>query len=310
VDAEIQPTRRALIVPGLRFDYARDSGHSDLSPRINARYDLVGGRAEEDRPLEARRKRTTVKGGVGVYYQAPQFQETDPVFGTLGLLSNRALQYTVGVEQEVTRQIEFSVEGYYKDLTQLVSRAASDSGYAYGNSGSGSVIGMETLVKYKPDARFFGWAAYTLSRSVRRDRPDLPENHFQFDQTHNLIVLGSYRLGRGWEFGARFRVISGPLATPVVRPPGLPALYAADAAAYTAIAGKPFSERLPLFHQLDLRVDKTWQFRSWRLSAYLDVQNVYNNAAKEDLAYNFNFTQRTYQTGLPIIPSVGVRGEL
>ena len=26
-----------------------------------------------------------------------------------------------------------------------------------------------------------------------------------FDQTHILTVLGSYRLGNGWEFGARFR---------------------------------------------------------------------------------------------------------
>ena len=37
--------------------------------------------------------------------------------------------------------------------------------------------------------------------------------------------------------------------------------------------------------------------------------NVYNNQAVEDLAYNYNYTQETFQTGLPIIPSVGVRGE-
>jgi hypothetical protein len=90
----------------------------------------------------------------------------------------------------------------------------------------------------------------------------------------------------------------------------LPALYAADAAAYTPLEGRPFSERLPLFHQLDLRIDKTWQYRDWRLSAYLDIQNVYNNAAVEAYGYNYNFTQRTYQTGLPIIPSLGIRGEI
>jgi TonB family protein len=305
-DAEIQPTRRALIVPGVRLDFARDSGHADFSPRINARYDLIGGHAESELPPEQQHRRTTLKGGAGFYYQPPQFQETNAVFGTPGLLSNKSLHYSVGIEQELTRQVEVSLEGYYKDLTQQVSRTPSiSSTYLYGNQGVGKIIGMELLIKYKPDARFFGWAAYTLSRSSRIDGPGMPEHLAQYDQTHNLTILGSYRLGRGWEFGARYRLISGPLVTPV-----LSALYAADAAAYAEIDGTPFSKRLPLFHQLDLRVDKGWQFRNWHLSVYLDLLNVYNNAAKEALQYNFDFTQTQYQSGLPFIPNIGVRGDI
>ena len=247
---------------------------------------------------------------MGVFHQPPQFQETDEIFGTPGIESNRAIHYSLGVEQELTRQIEVSVEGFYKDLSNLVARAPSASGgFDYNNQGQGYVVGMETLIKYKPDKRFFGWLAYTLSRSVRQESPDDPEYLFQYDQTHNLIVLGSYRLGRGWEFGARFRIVSGPLTTPLISKPALPALYAADAGAYTPLQGEPFSRRLPLFHQLDVRVDKRWQFKDWRFSAYLDVQNVYNNQAVEALVYNYNFSQESYQTGLPIIPSVGLRGE-
>ncbi|HET9959078.1 MAG TPA: hypothetical protein VFQ61_31525, partial [Polyangiaceae bacterium] len=167
----------------------------------------------------------------------------------------------------------------------------------------------ETLLKYKPGKRFFGWVTYTLSRSVRQSRAGEPERLFEYDQTHNLTVLGSYRLGRGWEFGARFRLVSGPLATPLAPPPSLPAVYAADAGAYTPLEGKQFSRRLPLFHQLDVRLDKRWQFRDWRFSTYLDVRNAYSNSAIEGLAYNFDYSQETYQTGIPIIPSLGVRGE-
>ena len=123
----------------------------------------------------------------------------------------------------------------------------------------------------------------------------------------SLAALGTIR--RGWEFGARFRVVSGPLTTPAVSPPDLPALFVADAGAYAPLQGRAFSRRLPLFHQLDIRIDKRWQFRTWRFSAYLDVQNVYNNAAVEGLAYNYNFSQEQYQTGIPIIPSLGMRGE-
>jgi TonB family protein len=312
VEAEVVPTRRLRLVPGARVDYARDSGHTDFSPRMNARFDLVPSTDSDDgaQTIGRKRLRTTLKGGVGVFHQPPQFQETDEVFGTPGIESNRAIHYSAGVEQELSRHVEVSVEGFYKDLTNLVSRRASTTGaFDYGNDGLGSVVGLETLLKYKPDSRFFGWLAYTLSRSVRQNSPDEPEYLYQFDQTHNLIVLGSYRLGRGWEFGARFRVVSGPLVTPVLSPPALPSLYAADSGSYAQLQARQNSRRLPLFHQLDLRVDKTWQFTDWRFSTYLDVYNVYNNQAVEGLSYNYNYTRETYQTGLPIIPSVGLRGE-
>jgi hypothetical protein len=64
-----------------------------------------------------------------------------------------------------------------------------------------------------------------------------------------------------------------------------------------------------LFHQLDIRVEKNWRFEAWRLMAYLDMWNAYNHAAVEGVGYNFDFTQSAPQTGLPIIPSLGLRGE-
>ncbi len=314
-EAELTPTRKLRIVPGLRLDYARDSGQTDLSPRLNARYDLVSSSEQGLSEAEAyaagvRQLRTTLKGGVGLYHQPPQFQETDRVFGTPRLASNRALHYALGVEQELSRHLEVGVEGYYKDYTQLVSAAPGAAGLlAYDNAGVGAAYGLETLLKYKPDARFFGWLAYTLARSVRTDRPGGSEHLFRFDQTHNLTLLGSYRLGQGWEVGARFRVISGNLYTPVLGAPALSALYAADAGAYIPLQAAPYSERLPLFHQLDLRVDKRWQFPSWRLNAYLDVQNAYNTSTVQGFDYTFDYSKKVPRSGLPIIPSIGVRGE-
>lgn len=308
-DAEIQPSERLLLVPGFRVDYARDTGHADFDPRISGRYTLFGADSDAGADGQTPRK-TTLKGGVGVYSQAPQFQETDKVFGTPGIESNRSTHLSLGLEQELTDQIEVSVEGYYKFLYNLVSRTPSlAGGFVYNNEGDGAVVGLETLVRYNADERFFGWLAYTLSRSTRRDGPDLDEYLFQFDQTHILTALGSYRLGGGWEIGGRYRLVSGNMTTPVRSYPDLPALFAADAGAYAPLQGEPFSKRLPLVHQLDIRLERTWRFQDWRLLAYLDVWNAYNNAVIEATTYNFNYSRRAPQSGLPIIPSLGIRGE-
>lgn len=309
-EAVMKPSRRLSVVPGVRLDFARDSGQVDVAPRVSARYDLIGGDAESELEGAEKQRRTTLKAGAGIFYQPPQFQETNDVFGTPNLDSNRAVHYSLGVEQELTERVSVSLEGYYKDLSSLVSRAPTASGqFAYGNQGSGHIVGLETLLRYEPDERFFGWLAYTLSQSIRKNSPSEEEYLSEYDQTHNLTVLGSYRLGDGWEVGARFRLVSGNLATPEASPPSVPSVYAADAATYSVIAGKPTSLRLPTFHQLDVRIEKSWQFQLWRLTAYLDIWNSYNNPARESLNYNFDYSRRSYALGLPLIPSFGFRGE-
>jgi TonB family protein len=287
-DFELTPWKGGRIVPGVRVDYSRDTKGWDLAPRVVARQDI-----------QSEFPRTTLKGGVGVYAQPPQPQETNAVFGQPGLRSNRSTHYSLGVEREITSQLEVSFEGFYKELDHLVTSN-------HGNLGSGRSYGLETLVRYKPDARFFGWLAYTLSRSERRDTPDEPLRLFQYDQTHILSLLGSYRLGRGWEVGLRFRLVSGSRFTR-----NQYGFFDQNAATNLALQSyPPFGERLPMFHQLDIRAEKTWQYSWGKFSAYLDVLNVYNQANVEGISYNYNFTQSTYGASLPIIPNFGLRGEL
>ena len=45
------------------------------------------------------------------------------------------------------------------------------------------------------------------------------------------------------------------------------------------------------------------------LGVYLDVQNVYNRQNPEGINYNFDAQRSAYQSLLPIIPSLGLRGE-
>jgi TonB family protein len=286
VEWEATPWKGARIVPGIRLDYTKDTGAWDFDPRITVRQDVT------ESP------RTTLKGGVGVFSQPPQPQDTNVVFGTPGLTDERAIHYDLGIEREVTRNIDFSLEGFYKQLDYQVNSGV-------GSTGSGVIYGGETLIRYKPDAHFFGWLAYTISRSLLRDQPGAPLRLSQFDETHILTVLGSYRLGRGWEFGARYRLTSGYMFTPNTY-----GFYDENIGTYLSqVAFPPNGSRLPLFQQLDLRVDKTWKFKWGSVGAYLDVLNVFNNGNVAGISYNFNATQTSYVGDLPILPSLGVHVE-
>jgi hypothetical protein len=285
---EATPWRGTRIVPGIRFDHTSETREFDVSPRITMRQDVVAGFPK-----------TTVKAAVGLFYQQPLFYETNPTFGQAGLVNNRAAQYDVGVEQEITPSVDASLDGYYKRLDRLVVVGLQ-------NQGSGNIYGLEALLRYKADAHFFGWLSYSLTHSDRKDSGPGPSYLFEFDQTHILTLLGSYRLGRGWEVGARFRVVSGNPITP--ESDGYVDLNAGVNLAL--VAQPPNSDRLPLFHQLDIRVEKAWTFPAWKLRAYADVQNVYDHQADEDRIYNYNATKYEYLKGLPILPSLGVRGEI
>jgi len=298
---ELSPFPSLKLLPGVRADYDEGTKKWTADPRMAARWDVHSGYP-----------RTTIKGGAGLFHQPPEAYESIVPFGSTGLSSESATHYSLGFEQELAPPLELSFEGFYKDLNGLVlatvNQNGSENGLSYQNVGSGRSYGSELLLRYKPGngGRFFGWIAYTLSRSERKDADDGDLYRYDYDQTHILTALASYKLGRGWQIGGRFRYVTGSPYTPELG--GTVDYDAGTYAPVTSLAQN--SRRLPAFHQLDVRVDKTWQFRSWALSAYLDVQNAYNHQNTESIGYNFDYSQTTATHGLPLLPIVGLRGEL
>ena len=55
-------------------------------------------------------------------------------------------------------------------------------------------------------------------------------------------------------------------------------------------------------------LDRRWQWKTWSLSAYLDVTNVYAHARVLGYQYSYDFTERAATTELPFLPALGVRG--
>src|SRR5262249_32889511 len=237
-----------------------------FDPRISATYKLS--------------KRPTLTAGGGVYHQPPDPEELSAVFGnpTLGL--QEAEHVSAGFQLKLTGTLTFEAVGFYKLLHDLVSRNELPTpplAQALTQDGIGPVYGGPMLL---PQARwrgFFGWVTYSAIRSDRRDHPEQPYRLFDFDQTHVLAVLASYAFGHGWEVGARFRYTTGFPRTDVVG-----AFYNVRDDQYEPIFGAHNAIRIPPFYQLDMRLERQMAFQRYKLSLFVDVQNLTNRRNPEE----------------------------
>lgn len=236
----------------------------------------------------------------GRYTRPPEFRDE---LLNVKLGPESATQLALGGEKKIGSGGNVQLTFYDTERTGLIFRNAQTGQYA--NQGRGRTIGAEVLSTYQ-NKQWFAWLAYSLSKSTRRSTAAGPNYPFDFDQTHDLVVATTYKTRDGrWQFGGRFNYSTGKPATPIIG-----AVFDSDGDRYIPINGEINSTRVRAAHQLDLRVDRIWKFKTWALSAFLDINNAYMNPAVIQYQYNFDFTQRASIENIPILPSIGIKGEL
>lgn len=297
-EGEVTPGGGWLFLPGVRVTRHGLAERASLEPRLAARWEFLEG--------------TTLKGGLGLYQMEAHFLEVNPRFGNPDLDLEHAIHYSVGLERELTERLSVDATLFYKRLThlanptdRLVERDGELRPLNYDSLGSGRVHGLELVLRQELWEGLSGWIAYTLSQSRRQSPPDSAERLFEWDQTHILNVVAGYALPRNWQVSTRFRYTTGNPETPIIG-----SVFNASEDEYQPTYGALNSARVSNFHQLDLRVDKRWIHRAYILGAYLDIQNVYNRSNAAGTEYSFDYRRSRPQQGLPLIPIIGVRGEI
>ena len=298
LEAVWQPVKRLKLIPGIRFDAYFYMGRQRFSgdPRLNIRLDVGGG--------------VTLKAGAGLYHQLPSEYMLDPEYGNPDLQLEWSEQYSLGLEWRFAKVWKLDLQGYYvrwHDRAIPTSEGTMEDGVffneIYSNAGWGRSYGMEFLLRHDVTDFFYGWVAYTLSRSETIPREGWPLAPSLFDQTHILTLVASFNVGRGWEIGTRFRLVSGNPRTPVEN-----STFVGYNGGYNPLTGDTYSDRNKLFHQLDLRIEKTWKLKYGTFSLYLDVQNIYYQKNVEFTVYDYRYRDRYEIPGLTLLPTLGMKG--
>lgn len=183
---------------------------------------------------------------------------------------------------------EMSVETYYKWLdhvTDFIDGAdltLNDRLETEMVQGTGRAYGLEVLAR-KRTGRLSGWVSYTLSRSEQRFAgvspadPGINRGRYYptpYDKTHNVSVVGLYRMSRAWSVGGTFVLASG-----------LPTTYPVSRYQYDGLLipeyGPRNAHRLPAYHRLDLTFTRTGR----RSQLQFGLFNVYNRFNAQSLTF-------------------------
>ncbi len=284
-------SERLSLSVGLRADANNYSSSMNnlmdqLSPRFSASYSLTS--------------QWSLNFNTGRYFQLPPyttlgFQQNDILINKTNNLKYISSDHLIGgMEYRPQQTVLFTLEGFwkgYKDYPYSVKDGISlaNKGADFGVIGDEEVLsqaegrayGAEFQARVNSPSGFNFNLSYTLVRSefLNGSGNYIPTG---WDSKHLLNITSTVELKKDWRVGGRWRFVGGLPYTP----------YDLDRSSIVEawnISGGPYfdfarlnAERFTSFHQLDLRVDKSFYLDKITAKFYIDIQNLYNFQAEQE----------------------------
>jgi len=294
-------TSRLKATAGVRVDRFQYIRRTAASPRIGLSFELWRGGA--------------LHASYGVYFQSPEtfWLDSDPTNRSLKFL--RSGQAVFGLESVFGNAVKFTAEIYsktYRDYPvdranpyqTLANLGGSVIPTYYGSplvsAGSGYARGFELSAQNGAPGAWSWLIDYAYS-VVKFKALDGVLRNGDFDFRHILNAMISCRISPTLYLGFKWRLMGGQPYTPFDI-----GLSTAHDSAYFDLT-RINTLRYPPYHRLDLRLEKAFVFKRWSLSAFVDIQNVYN---RKNIYYKFwDEGQEHLVTYLPLIPFIGLSAD-
>lgn len=285
--------QRLLISGGLRTDmntFMNDGNNplNTLSPRLSFSYSLTD--------------KLNWNTSFGSYYKIPTYtvlgyRDEAGVFQNRDTKYIRSNHYVTGFQFLPKEDLKFTLEGFFKQYGNYpvsvlngISLANQGGDFnALGNeevmsNGKGETYGVEFSMQQKLVKNTFAVFSYTYVRSnfSGADGKLIPS---AWDNRHLISGLLGQKFKRNWEAGIKYRLAAGAPYTPfdMVASQLNYATLGTGILDYTQLN----TERLISFKQIDLRIDKKYNFKRTTLDLYIDVQNLFQFPSPSLPQYTF-----------------------
>jgi hypothetical protein len=292
---------------GLRYDAHTQTEENLLSPRLNLAWAVdsksvirvAWGRFNQSqRPYELQ-----VEDGETRFYPVERSEQRvvgyERVFETVG--NPQALALRV----EVYRHDIGNPRPRYENLFEAVNTFPEVEPDRIRIAPLRSLAeGVELFLRGRASRRLGWWMNYTYSRVEDQLAGGWVPR--RYDQPNALNLVLDYGIGENWRLSLAWRFHTGWPTTPLTLEQvegegGEPELK--------PVVGPLFSERLPNYHRLDLRVSRFWPTRWGSVMIFADIQNVYN---RENVAgFDFEIDEDAgklivnQEVWVGILPSLG-----
>lgn len=246
-----------------------------ISPRISFSYAL--------------NSKWNVSTSVGSYYKLPPYtmlgyKDGNDALTNKNLKYINSIHYTIGTEFVPRNDLRFTFEAFYKDysnypvsLTNGISYANIGTDYSavgsddYTSNGKGRVYGFETYIQQKLVKNLF----YVTSATVYKSEFSGINNQYRpstWDFGYVVSATLGYNFKNNWDIGLKYRIAGGQPYTPFDMTASTEYYLTTGVGTYDYTQLN--SQKLPFFNQLDLRVDKKFNFKKVSLNLFVDFQNV------------------------------------
>jgi hypothetical protein len=319
---------RLLARVGARVEAVPGASWGAVSPRASLRW------------FATRDLALTVAGGQYTQWMHAVRNEDAPVrifdfwVGSDRFISpSRSTHLVFGGERWMGARSFVRVETWGKTFTNVPEPNDGDDPAARGdefNRLRGHAYGVDLLLRRLEGGRAAGWVAYGYAVSGRRPADAQPgASGATFlragpfwpaqDRRHNLNVVGSWRMARGWTSSARFGFGSG---TPFTDIEGQIVRRVYDGFSNSwdtgtrardpePVGGLRNGSRYPVFHRLDLGISRAFQRGATTWTPSLSLVNAYNR--QNTFVYTFDYgaqpPTRQAVSQFPLLPSVGLTVE-
>jgi hypothetical protein len=227
------------------------------------------------------------------------------------LKPSEATHIIVGVQSYISDRISMELEAYYKDLTNLFDvndKQNALGSYDYINV-DGEAYGGEFSAKIQESDFFFN-ASYSLGWAYKYK--DNAKYFPRYDVRHTVNILFDYNFGDGWIASSNWTFCTGMPFTPIagyynrleINDPW--GDYMSEKYKSVIYWGEKNVKRLPVYHRLDLSINKKFHLRIADVTVGASIVNVYDR--KNIYYFDKDTGEKVYM--LPFLPSASVKVEL